>query len=74
LFNNKFEIMIRNDLKDWEVARMMFGKNTKTECKLVSKLRKNGIIEELCEGYSIIRDKKLEDDCGWIIPNECLTI
>jgi hypothetical protein len=64
--------MIKKDLKDWQVAMIMFGKNTKKECKLVGKLRKNGIIEELCDGYSIIMDKNLKDDCGWIIPNECL--
>lgn len=64
--------MIRDDLKDWEIARMMFGLNTKVECAIVKKLRKHqSSITKLCEDYSIIYDKT-EDDCGWVIPNECL--
>ena len=58
--------------KDWQVAQLMFGKNKKEECKIVKNLRKRGIVESLCEGWSIIRDSRLLDDCGWIIPNEAL--
>jgi len=56
-------------MKDWELALWMFDKNTKPYVRLVKKLKKNGIITPLCEGYSIITDKNLEDDCGWLIPN-----
>lgn len=59
-------------MKDWQIAYIMFGKNTKKECKLVSNILKNSKIEPLCDGWSIIYDNKLNDDCGWIIPNECL--
>jgi hypothetical protein len=59
-------------LKDWQIAQIMFGKNTKKECKLVSDLLKYGHIEYLCEDWSIITDKRLLDDCGYLIPNECL--
>jgi hypothetical protein len=63
---------MKTELKDWQIAQMMFGKNTKKECKLVYELRKYGEIQYLCEGWSIITDKRLLDDCGWLIPNECL--
>lgn len=64
--------MIKTDIKDWQIAQMMFGKNTKYECKIVADLRKHGVTEPLCETWTIIKDKRLTDDCGWIIPNECL--
>lgn len=64
--------IMKTELKDWQIAQMMFGKNTKKECKLVSELRKYGTVEPLCDGWSIIYDKRLTDDCGWLIPNECL--
>lgn len=63
---------MKSELKDWEIARLMFGKNTKIECKIVANLRKYGTIESLCEDWSIITDSRLTDDCGWLIPNECL--
>jgi hypothetical protein len=63
---------IKNDLKDWQVAQEMFGKNTQWHCKLVKTLRKHGEFEELCEGWSIVKDKRLADDCGWVIPNTCI--
>lgn len=50
----------------------MWGKNTKVECKITSSLRKYGVIEPLCEGWCIITDSRKEDDCGWLIPIECL--
>lgn len=59
-------------MKDWQIAQLMFGKNSKKECKIVLNLRKNLIIEPLCDGWSVIYDSKLTDDCGWLIPNECL--
>jgi len=63
---------MKTELKDWQIAQQMFGKNTKRECKIVADLRKHGKVEMLCEGWSIITDKRLTDDCGWLIPNECL--
>lgn len=64
--------MISDEVKDWQVAKMMFEKNGKPECKLVKGLRKHGVVEPLCDEYSIITDSRLEDDCGWLIPNEAL--
>jgi hypothetical protein len=63
---------MKNELKDWQIAQIMFNKNTKKECKLVADLRKHGTIENLCDDWSIVYDKRLVDDCGWLIPNECL--
>lgn len=60
------------ELKDWQIAQMMFGTNTKEQCKLISTLRKHGVVEPLCESYSLITDKRTPEDCGWLIPNECL--
>jgi len=37
---------IKPDLKDWQVAREVFGKNTKTECNLIKSLRKQEIYNE----------------------------
>jgi len=64
--------MLNKDLKDWRIAQIMFGKNTKKECKIVSDLRKHGKIEPLCDDWFIISDKRLKDDCGWVIPSECI--
>ncbi len=63
---------MKTELKDWQIAQMMFGKNTKLECKIVGDLRKHGESEPICEGWSIITDKRNLDDCGWLIPDECL--
>lgn len=65
--------LINPNLKDWEIAKSMFGKNTKKECKLVANLRKHYTIEPICNDTSIIFDTTLQDDCGWIINNENLT-
>lgn len=54
-------------MKDWQIAQIMFGKNTKKECSLVRKLIKNNHIVSLCDGWSIICDNS-DDDCGWLIP------
>lgn len=64
--------MIKTDLKDFLVAREMFGNNTKEQCNLVKKLRQNGLITELTEDYYVITDKNKPDDCGWLIPSCCL--
>lgn len=57
-------------MKEWQIAYLMFGKNTKIECAIVKRLLKNRNVEPLCDGWSIIYDKN--DECGWLIPNECL--
>ena len=53
---------MKSELKDWQIAQMMFGKNTKKECKLVADLRKHGVVEELCEGWSTVN--KILDNIG----------
>lgn len=66
---------MNKELKDWQIAKEMFGLNTKAECKIVSDLRKayvHVIIIPLCEGWSNIIDKRKQDDCGYLIPNECI--
>lgn len=63
---------MKSELKDWQIAQMMFGKNTKHECKIVAMLRKDHTIEKLDDEWSIIYNNKLVDDCGWLIPNNCL--
>lgn len=64
--------MLKNELKDYQIAREMFGANTKEQCNLVKKLRSTGIVEPICDGWSLITDKNKPDDIGWLIPNECL--
>jgi hypothetical protein len=64
--------MIYDGLKDWEVARIVFGKNTKKECKIIKDLRKHGKTIPHCDGWSIIIDTRIDDDCGLLIPNVCL--
>jgi len=64
-------MQVKKDIKDYLVAREMFGSNTKEQCHLVKKLREKGEIVPLCEGWSIISFPNT-DDCGWLIPNEIL--
>lgn len=63
---------MKTELKDWQIAQIMFGKNTKKECKFISNLRKDFTIEKLCDDWSIIYNNKIPDDCGWLILNDCL--
>lgn len=62
---------LKKELKDWQVAKEMFGKNTKLECQIVKKLREKGKISYLCDGWSIISEPD-KDDCGWLISNDLL--
>lgn len=58
---------LKTNLKDWEIAREMFGKNTKHECHLVKILRKNKYwLSELCEGYYLLTTE--DDEIGWLVP------
>lgn len=74
---------VNKDIKDYLLARIMFGGNTKEQCHLVKKLREKGEINPWCEDWSII---SLPDgaDCDekgteyptinkWLIPNDILT-
>lgn len=45
---------MKTEIKDWQIAQMMFGKNTKKECKIVSNLRKNGHTVDLCDDWLIL--------------------
>ena len=65
---------MKKELKDWQIAQIMWGRNTKVECKLVSSLRKYGVIEPHCNVLYTIRDSRKNDDCGWLIPIECIDI
>lgn len=67
-------IKINSEIKDYLIAREMFGSNTKEQCKLVSKLKEKGVITPHCDGWSIITLPSLVDDCGWLIPNNVLII
>ena len=67
-------MVLKSELKDWQIAQIMFGKNTKKECEIVKSLRQNGEIENLCDGWKIIKNKKINDNVGWLIPNECLNM
>lgn len=66
---------VKSDLKDWQIAKEMFGKNTKNECNIVKTIRKKEIskIEELCEGWSMIYTENhvISNEVGWVIEN-CL--
>lgn len=59
-------------MKDWEIARIIFGKNTKKECKIIKELRKYGKIIPHCDEWSIIIDTRIKDDCGLLILDVCL--
>lgn len=63
---------IRLDLKDYLVARDMFGSNTKEQCNLVKKLRSNGVLIPHCEGWYLITDKNKPDDIGWLVSEDNL--
>lgn len=62
---------LKTDLKDWQVAKEMFGTNTKEQCKIVKKLRDKGEIVYLCQDWYIITEKN-KDDCGWLISKDLL--
>ena len=68
--------VIKQSLKDFEVARAMFGSNTKEQCKTVKKLRediiknKHTFIRNYCEIMSVI---EIDGEfVPWFIPNECV--
>ena len=66
--------MILLKLKDYEVAREMFGSNTKEQCKLVKSLRENGTLEDLDDDYCIAYlPRHIEkNEVGYLIPKSVL--
>lgn len=62
---------LKSSLKDWEIAREMFGSNTKDICKIVKKLRDKGEITPHCDGWSLIHERGKEDS-DWLISNDLL--
>lgn len=60
---------LKESLKDWQIAKEMFGSNSKEICKIVKRLRTKGIVVSHCEGWSIISEG---EDIGWLISNELL--
>ncbi len=65
---------LREDLKGWQIARVLFGKNTQAECKIVKKLRKGKleVIEDYGEGCYLVKEEK--DELGWIMFDEVLSL
>jgi len=57
-------------MKEWQIAQLMFGKNTKIECAIVKNIMKKYTVESLYDNWSVIYGQN--DECGWLIPNECL--
>lgn len=67
-------MILSDDKKDWEIARDIFGKNTKTECNLIKRLRKKKYtLTLLCEGYYLLEQVE-SDEVGWIVPESCVKI
>jgi hypothetical protein len=66
--------MILLKLKDYEVAREMFGTNTKEQCKLVKNLREKGTLEDLDEDYCIgyLPSHLEKGEVGYLIPKSVL--
>jgi len=58
---------LREDIKDWQLAKIMFGKNTQPECKIVKKLRKKVLTlsEDYGEGCYLVNVEG--EDLGWIM-------
>ena len=62
---------LKSSLKDWEIAREMFGSNKKDICKIVKKLREKGETIPHCDGWNLIYEKGKEDS-EWLISNDLL--
>lgn len=60
-------IKIKQNIKDYLIAREIWGTNTKEQCHVVKKLREKGEIRQLCDGWCIISNPNI-DDCGLLIP------
>jgi hypothetical protein len=64
-------MQIKQDIKDYLVAREMYGSNTKEQCHIVKKLKEKGIVTPHCEGWSLISLPNWEYG-GYLISNELL--
>ena len=62
-------IKIKKDIKDYLIAREIWGTNSKEQCQIVKKLREKGEIKELCDGWCVISLPHV-DECGYLIPME----
>ena len=65
---------LKDDLKDWQIAREIFGKNTQTECRIIKNLRKKPLIvlEDYGEGCYHISHSM--EETGWIMFSDILDI
>ena len=61
---------LKSDIKDWQIARDVLGRNTQKECKIIKELRKSVDSEEICEGWWMLRTQEQvdKDEVGWLIP------
>lgn len=61
---------LKDDLKDWQLAKIMFGKNNQAECKIVKKLRKKKLtlIEDYGTGCFLVDVEG--EEIGWIMFEE----
>lgn len=65
---------LKDDLKDWQIAKIMFGKNNQAECKIVKKLRKKKLtLAEDCGDGVYVVDVEGEE-VGWIMFKEMLSL
>jgi HemK-like putative methylase len=69
---NAHDYKLDDKIKDWKIAQYVFGRNDKVECKFIKLLRRHYTIEKLNDDWCVIFDTNLNDDCGWLIPNDCL--
>lgn len=65
---------LKDDLKDWQIAKIMFGKNTQAECKTVKKLRKKTmkLEEDYGEGCYLVEVEG--EETGWIVFDEIIDL
>lgn len=65
---------ITDTLKDWEIAKIVWGSNNKEQCRAIKKLRKKCVITPICDDwYQVQTVQESEDDeVGLMVPLECL--
>lgn len=68
----KYEL--KPELKDWQISKLMFGRNDKKDCEIIKKMRKHYQINYHSDGWCSIWNTNIDDEVGWLIPEECLTI
>jgi hypothetical protein len=76
---NGIKIKFREPLKDYEIAKEMFGSNSKEKCRIVKKLREVGYLQEpnIYEkkflGDVMIQIPAHHDETGWWCPIDLLS-